>query len=228
MVGQVYEGILRLIVTGRMRSGERLVETQLAALFNVSRTPIREALARLEREGHLTDRTGGRRRGLVVTPLPTAAVAQLWELIGSIEGAAAAEAARVSASTRRALALELLEANDELAAAYARVPRSTDQLFRGQAHFHEVLVNRGGHPPLRAAHEVVRPHVRRIEWLLSTIESGDGQESLSEHRGIIEAIERGDPQLARSAVESHWGRAAVRTRRSLGDNHDGTIDESDQ
>src|SRR5688572_1703659 len=97
---RTYAKLRDLIIRGRLAPGERAVETELARRFGISRTPLRESLARLTREGYLVPATQGRRKELVVPPLDTAAVAELWGIIGALEGFAVQAVAGMSADER--------------------------------------------------------------------------------------------------------------------------------
>lgn len=88
--GDAYELILDAIDTGVYKPGVRLVESELAERFGVSRTPIREALQRLETQSLLT-RDG---RSLIVASLDHSQLSELYVVRGSLEGLAARLAAR--------------------------------------------------------------------------------------------------------------------------------------
>jgi DNA-binding GntR family transcriptional regulator len=86
---QVYQAVRVSILSGQFRPGERLVETQLAQQFQVSRTPLREALRKLQQEGLLTAEGGG---GLRVATLSTADAVELYDCRIALEGFAIAAA----------------------------------------------------------------------------------------------------------------------------------------
>ena len=91
-----YAALRREILEGRFPPGRRMREIELASWLGVSRTPTRQALSRLEHEGLVDMRP---RIGLVVATLDAAAMEELYEMRGALEGIASALAARHS-STR--------------------------------------------------------------------------------------------------------------------------------
>jgi DNA-binding GntR family transcriptional regulator len=88
--GPIYEAIRESILTGRYAPGERLIETRLAAEFGVSRTRIRDALARLHTEQLVSSAPN---RGLVVRPLSSRDIEEIYALRLLLEGFAANVAA---------------------------------------------------------------------------------------------------------------------------------------
>ncbi|WP_368484894.1 GntR family transcriptional regulator, partial [Salipiger sp. HF18] len=97
----IYETLVDGIVAGRMAPGEPLVEQALAEQFGVSRTPVREALHRLE-QANLAER--GARRAFVVRRMAPEDLAELFEAAGEVESALAALSAhRMTEIERRTL-----------------------------------------------------------------------------------------------------------------------------
>jgi DNA-binding GntR family transcriptional regulator len=113
---RAYAQIRAAIVENRYAPGQRLVEQHIAAEFDLSRTPVREALRRLEAEGLVTSE---RNRGAVVRPISAADVVDLYELRGRLESYAAELAAQ------RATEIEIV-AIQHAAHGFSRVQRSGD------------------------------------------------------------------------------------------------------
>lgn len=206
-----FESIRDLIIRGRFAAGYRVVEAEMADRFGVSRTPVREALARLVQEGYLAPVSTGRRTELVVAPLSAESVRELWGMIGALEGYAVEAVALLPDIRRQALADNLRRLNLELRQASAARPRDPDRLFELQTAFHVRFVYETAGPRFRAVYESVRPHVQRYEWIYGTRTNAEYEPSSAEHRRIIEAIRTGDSAEAKIAVESHWRKAAGRT-----------------
>src|SRR3954468_7542921 len=103
---RLYESLRNLIVRGQLAPGARIVETEVAERFGVSRTPIRAAFQRLEREGYVTASPTHQAR-MTVAPLTREDVGELLEIVGELEGMAARSAARLSEESREKLAREL-------------------------------------------------------------------------------------------------------------------------
>ncbi|MFP3239466.1 MAG: GntR family transcriptional regulator, partial [Caldivirga sp.] len=85
LVDKVYEELLNAIIQGKFKPGQVLREDKVASMIGASRTPVREALARLEREGFVVKD----RRSYVVTPITKEDVIQLYEARIPLEAMAA-------------------------------------------------------------------------------------------------------------------------------------------
>src|SRR5213076_3388596 len=109
---QVYARLRDLIVQGSLAPGSRIIETEIATRLGVSRTPVREALQRLQQEGFVNGTPGAQQSRLTVAPLTRADVHELLNVVGALEGLGAFEAAALEETRRRALAAELREIND--------------------------------------------------------------------------------------------------------------------
>src|SRR5688572_29047128 len=101
---QVYTRLRDLIVQGLLSPGSRIIETEIATRLGVSRTPVREALQRLQQEGFVIGTPGAQQSRLTVAPLTRADVHELLNLVGALEGLGAYEAASLDDSRRRILA----------------------------------------------------------------------------------------------------------------------------
>src|ERR671935_2901559 len=100
---QVYARLRDLIVQGSLAAGSRIVETEIATRLGVSRTPVREALQRLQQEGFVMGTPGAQQSRLTVAPLTREDVHELLDIVGALEGLGARGAAQVSQHERRAL-----------------------------------------------------------------------------------------------------------------------------
>ncbi len=208
---RTYQQLRNLIVRGRIAPGVRIVEEEVALRFGVSRTPVREALARLIQEGYLIPIAGNRRTEVAVAPLSTDSVGELWGMIGALEGYAVSVIAALSAERRETIAMDLESLNRQLRQASASRPRDADKLFELQAAFHQRFVDEAAGHHLLGIYSILRPQVQRYEWVYGTRLDAEYEPSTNEHLKIIAAIRSGDRGKAREAVESHWERAAGRT-----------------
>ncbi len=208
---RTYLQLRDLIVRGRIGAGARVVEEDVAVKFGVSRTPVREALARLIQEGYLTPVTGGRRTEVVVAPLSTESVRELWGMIGALEGLAVSSVSNLAEQRREALTGDLERLNRELRAAGTARSRDADKLFELQAAFHQRFVNETAGSHLLSVYASLRPQVQRYEWVYGTRLDAEYEPSTMEHLQIIAAVRAGDGIKAREAVEIHWDKAAFRT-----------------
>src|SRR3954462_7172828 len=119
---QVYTRLRDLIVQGLLSPGSRIIETEIASRLGVSRTPVREALQRLQQEGFVMGSPGGQQSRLTVAPLTRADVHELLNIVGALEGLGAYEAASLDEAKRRALAAELRRINNEFHEAGKKTP----------------------------------------------------------------------------------------------------------
>ncbi|MEO7368104.1 MAG: GntR family transcriptional regulator [Gemmatimonadaceae bacterium] len=208
---RTYQQLRTMIVRGRVAPGVRIMEQEVALKFGVSRTPVREAIARLVQEGYLNPIGGRRRTEVAVAPLSGDGVRELWGMIGAIEGFAVRATSRLPPARRELLAIDLARLNDELRAASTARPRNFDRLFELQAAFHQRFVDETAGQHLLSVYAILRPQVQRYEWVYGTRLDAEYEPSATEHVRIISAIRSGDGEKARHAVETHWERAAIRT-----------------
>lgn len=206
-----FERLRDLIVRGRIPSGARVREAEVALRFGVSRTPVREALSRLVHERYLIPTSSGKRTELIVARFESADVKELWGMIGALESVAVAVVAGRGKEQRAPLVTDLQRINSELTRAAGARPRNPDRLFELQGEFHIRFVSEGAGPHLRTMYDALRPQVQRYEWIYGTRADAEYEPSTSEHTRIIAAIRDGEVELARLAVIGHWDKAAKRT-----------------
>ena len=190
----VYDAVRASILSGELRPGDPLVEAQLSADMGISKTPVREALIRLTRDGLVEQEQ--HRRSRVATPTLDD-VRNVCELRRWVEGANAADAAR----RRDPELLEQLEATivDGERALKRRDARRWAAAIEA---FTDLLVEQSGN---RYAGELL-DRMRNVLALIGTISQGaPGRQSrsLEEHRAILEAIRAGDAKAAARATERH-------------------------
>lgn len=194
------------ILSGRFQPGQRLLERELVEQMGVSRTPIREALRKLELEGLVTTTPY---KGPVVT-LPTLEDAQaLFEVRSAMEGQA------VALFTRRAddAAIERLRGHIEVAErALAR--GSVRGVLAANNAFHDEVAAGCGNTLLQSMLANLRDRIvlLRVESLSYP---GRPPHSIAEHRAIVRRIERRDARGARRLNEGHIMRAWRAARAQL-------------
>jgi GntR family transcriptional regulator, rspAB operon transcriptional repressor len=213
---RVYLAIRDQIVRCTLAEHARLIEADLARELKVSRTPVRDALAQLARDGFVVTARGSRRVELVVAPLSGDEVEELWSLIAGVEAAAIGRIGLLGARGCAALADQLAEVNTRLRRLLTTSSADTEYVDL-QAAFHESLVRDAGGPRIRAAHEAIRPHVARYEHMRARLAGRASPASMTEHDHIIRAIRDGNVDEARRAVVRHWLNAAKRTARIIND-----------
>ena len=154
---QAYARLRELIIQGQLAPGSRIIETEIAARLGVSRTPVREALQRLQQEGFVTGIAGAQQSRLTVSPLTRADVFELLNIVGALEGLGAYEAARLGEGARGRLGGELRALNTAFHDAGRRSPIEHDALYLADERLHRRIVEAAGGPRLLALHDSVKP-----------------------------------------------------------------------
>ena len=198
-----YDALFGAIEQGTLKPGARLREIELSEWVGASRTPIREALGRLEAEG-LVSRDPS--RGMVVAELDHGLVAELYVMREVLEGTAAALAARHASDAE-------IDALRELAARDREAESDPVRLARLNRHFHEAMF-RCAHNRflMRAVHALRQSMVLLGQTTLAV--PGRPKTARAEHDAIVEAIARHDAEAASAAARAHI-RAAYRARLGL-------------
>ena len=183
--------LLRRIIDGELKPGARIVESRLAAELAVSRTPLREALLALEREGLVRS---DRRRGFTIETLSAGDVRETYPLLAALESFAV----RSSAPLLPLVVPELKKINARLAT--TRSPQKSLQL---DTRFHETLTSQCTSVRLLALIESLRLVIRRYEQVYMSM-SELLPTSVAQHAQIIGAIERGDEAALFKAIEQNY------------------------
>jgi DNA-binding GntR family transcriptional regulator len=207
---QVYQRLRDLIVQGLLAPGSRVVETEVATRLGVSRTPVREALQRLQQEGFVVGAPGAQQARLTVAPLTRADVHELLNIVGELEGLAARWAAGQTQPERRALARELKALNAEFHKTGRATPIDHGGLYEADETLHRTLVMSSSGPRLVALHDSVKPQAERYIRMYISMLTSDIRASVAEHDAIIDAIENGKADEAQAAVQVNWRHAAER------------------
>ena len=192
-----YGLILDAIDVGTYKPGDRLVESELADRFGVSRTPIREALQRLETQNLLV-RDG---RSLIVASLDHNQLAELYVVRTELEGLAARLAAKHATEEEIRVLKEMVQEDYNLLDDPAAMSRS-NRRFHKQVHL--------------ASHNrfLVRQLdlVHRSMALLATTSlavEGRPEDAMAEHEAIVAAIANGQADQAYAALKDHISQAFV-------------------
>ena len=203
MPSDAYEMILDAIEDGAFPPGVRLVESELAERFGVSRTPVREALQRLETQGLLA-RDG---RSLIVSSLDHSQMADLYVVRAQLEGLAARLAAR-HAVEEEVRVLKRMAKEDRALIGDPKALARANRRFHGQIHL--ASHNRFLVQQLDLVH---RSMALMAETSLAV--DGRGAEALDEHDRIVAAIAARDEAAAEDALRAHIS-AAFETRLTVG------------
>jgi DNA-binding GntR family transcriptional regulator len=207
---QVYARLRDLIVEGLLAPGSRIVETEIASRLGVSRTPVREALQRLQQEGYVMGSPGAQQSRLTVAPLTQNDVYELLNIVGALEGMGARGAASLPQNDRRNLARDLKALNAEFFTAGKGAPIDHGSLYDIDNQFHRRIVEASAGPRLLALHDAVKPQAERYIRMYISMLTTDIRVSVNEHDVIIAAIEEGRADDAEQAVEVNWRHAGDR------------------
>ncbi len=195
MQKDAYSLILEAIDQGIYRPGDRLVEAELAERFGVSRTPVREALQRLETQSMLT-RDG---RSMIVASLDHNQLAELYVVRAELEGLAARLAAKHATPEEIRVLNDMVEADREIV-------NDPDGLSRANRRFHKQIHLASHNRYLVQQLDLVH---RSMALLASTslAAEGRGRAALDEHAEIVRAIAAGDGEAAQAALRAHISKA---------------------
>jgi DNA-binding GntR family transcriptional regulator len=197
-------------VTARLSPGARIIERDLAAELGVSRTPVREALARLQRERLVTAVPGRQRTLLQIAPISVRELLQASAATAALEGIGAAEATSQPKADRLALAEELDSVLDSVVREMTPGGGSFARALELDERFHRLLADDFLEPSIAACLESARCHVYRYVWLFSPKTGVTATRFKSEHGPIVAALRRGDAVAIRAALERNWSGFATR------------------
>jgi DNA-binding GntR family transcriptional regulator len=207
-----YARLRELIVSGRLAPGAPLIETDLSKRLGVSRTPVRAALQRLQQERFVTGVSVGQMLRVVVAPLTAEDMREVFLMAGALESAAARLAAGLEPRRRGEVVAEMERLNAELRAASESRPPDLVRAQDAHARLHRAFSAAGAGPRLRAELDVLQPQAERYERVYTSAIIFAFEESLDEHRAIIDALRAGDADRAEEAVARNWRGCARRYR----------------
>ena len=194
LVDDATQSLREGILDGRLQAGARLRQTELADRLGISRTPIREALTRLQHEGLIELLPRG---GVRVMLLNHDEAVELYDLREMLDGLAA----RLTAGRRDQPTLDRLDkALARMAVCVER--RDPGPWFRAHVSFHEEIVRAAANRPLARLSSIVRLSIRHFHPLLLKTEHRLA-DAYREHRAIFEAIVARDPEGAERLARAH-------------------------
>lgn len=187
---QVYRRLLDAIGSGELAPGTRLTQEELAASLHVSRQPVLQALRLLKKDGVAVD---AGRRGVIVAPLDSKLIAQLYEVRSALDGLAARQAAGAGAK----LDATVIDRGRKAVAA-GRIPAMID----ADIAFHNLIYAASGNPLIGESAGRHWHHIRRaMGAVLRT--AGVRAPVWDEHQAILEAINAGDAARAEQLARQH-------------------------
>lgn len=191
---QAYVSIRDAIINGTLAPGEKLRDPDLKGWLGISRTPIREALARLETAGLVHTVPG---RSTVVSTIERQAVLNAQ----SVAAAMHALAVRTAVPLMRDSDFEaMVTANQHFADALSR--GDAEAAIRGDDEFHGVAVTVCQNELIGRTLDQITPVLRRLEYL--RFSSLTGRASIAQHNRIIELCRQREADEAAHATEENW------------------------
>lgn len=188
-----YEAIKEEIISARRPPGALILEQEWADRLQMSRTPVREAVKKLEHE-HLVRRIG--QRGVLVSELSVEEFLEICEIRSLLEGYAAQVAADkinlrdLDKFAEEFLALDIPTPTDEMVQRASRVDRE----------FHQLILDAAGNQQLITIMSRLNDMVNRLRFALTPTRY---HESLREHRAVLDALRARDAEAARLAMQRH-------------------------
>jgi len=198
---EVHATLLGLIVDGTLEPGEKVRDKELADRLGVSRTPVREALKRLEDAG-LVEASAG--RWTRVSEVDRGEAEKLYPIVWSLESLAVSFA---EGRVRDEDLEQMVEANARL----KRALRAGDAVGASEADhdFHEALTRRSGNDELTRILRDLKLKLRRIEVLyFGGCVAAD--KSVEEHKEVLDALRANDYSRAAKAVEANYRKSVKR------------------
>lgn len=228
LFSKTYLALRQDILSGRLASGESLIEQTLANRFDVSRTPIREAIRQLQQEGLVEPDRGG---GLRVTVITIADAIHLYDCRIGLEQVAAMGACENATPTQIEDLQDCLKrANLSVSsvlkdqskhpnkASQQSIPADETDELEERLHidrsFHRLLAESSGNPWLADLLEQIFSKMALLR-LTTAYQNPRVLEIWAEHERIVEALENRDPQAAAIAVRNHLIASKSRVVHSL-------------
>lgn len=193
----VYERLIEILIRGELRPGDVITERKMADRLNASRTPIREALRRLEAEGLVYKQAS---RGVTVSPFSAEKFIEILNIRQLLEG----EAARLAAGNL--LSSELADIRARQASLVATAEPSLSDIWQTDDVLHGAIARASGSDMLA---NMIRD-LRRLTHVFNAYRNA-GRKGFANHDSteLLSALERGDPAGAQKAMVEHI--AAVKT-----------------
>ena len=193
LADQVFEHLEKDILSGKYQRGEILTESKLSIELGVSRTPIREALRRLEQE-HIIEESG---KGSVVIGITEKDLDDIFLIRKSLESMAASLAAKNRTEAQLKELLDALELQE-----FYLSKLDADQIKLMDNKFHNTLYKLSGSMTF---YDVLLPLHKKVQkYRKASVENKSrAAASVEEHRKIYEAIKEGNSQKAALYAEKH-------------------------
>lgn len=190
----VLDVLREAIINGTLKPGEKILEAQLAEELGISRTPVREAMRKLEQEGFVRIIP---RKGACVAEFSEGDIEETFQVRLALE-LLAVELASEKMDASGAAALEKVLQEEEIAIESGSLVEQVEK----DAEFHEHIYRIAGNQKLIQIMGNLREQITRFRFV-SIGGRGRGKEVLLEHMGIFEALKQRNAALARERIDRH-------------------------
>lgn len=191
LTNQVYEQLIEILIRGELKPGDVIVERRMAERLNASRTPVREALGRLEAEGLVYKQPS---RGVTVSPFSTEAFVELLNVRQVLE----AEAARLAAGRLRPDRIASIRA--ALEEIRDKENPSLSEIWAADDLLHGEIAEASGNQLLA---DMIRDLRRRTHVFNAYRNPSRATYGFEENSALLSAVEDGDAEKARAAMSKH-------------------------
>jgi DNA-binding GntR family transcriptional regulator len=204
---EVHDTLLGWILDGELRPGEKILDSELAERLGVSRTPVREALRRLEDKGLIETAAN---RWTRVSPVSIGEVERTYPIIWTLEALATELAFPRLGRSEQFL---MVEANRELETALAA--KEPVRASRADARFHQIIIDTSDNPELIGILAHLKIKLRRLEVLHFEV-SLVASESVHEHAELLAALGGGRGlEVVQRLIRSNWQSSLSRLRYAM-------------
>ena len=194
-----YDSLKAMIVTGQLAPGARLTEVELAARLEVSRTPIREALNKLERDGMVVARP---RQGYAVIDFNMDMLQEIFDVRQVLDGHATELATRRITENDKKNLRSILAECERLAAIPNRSPEDMFRELQVGTNLHRTIAELSGNETLCTMLGSLLEKCMHYIWL-ELVSLDDWKEARAEHAAIVEAMCAGDALQAGQCARNH-------------------------
>ncbi len=190
----VFQTLRKAILTGEIKPGERLMEIKLASKLGVSRTPIREAIRKLELEGLVTNIP---RRGAIVSEISERGLRDVLEVRRDLDAFCAELASERITEDEKERLIDACRAFEE-----AVLTKNATVIAKADVDFHDIIIGATGNERLVTMINNLAEQMYRYRFEYIKDESQHSR-LVREHKVLMDAILKGDGKAARKAATEH-------------------------
>lgn len=200
---RVYETVKDWIIEGQFKPGEKVSDIEIAEYFNISRTPVREALQLLESQKLVKSFPG---KATIVTDLVTDNIEKWYQPMAMLQQLAITLAVdKITPAD-----LSRLKRLSDLFKERAKTQENPMPILKADKEFHSCILEAAGNEYIEDFCDVLWIHIQRLEY--GHFRDNSMEESVEDHENIIQALERKDGYAASVLMKEHWDRTALLIR----------------